>query len=144
MLGKAEITKQPAAENAVTEIRDLAYLAQAAVMRQMVGEDKALTSQLVRQLENLKKDLGWPEASPLERLLIDRIATDWLQCSHADFVTAALAENATIQQSEFRQRRQDRAHRRFLAAVKSLAQVRRLLGPSLQVNIAEQQVNVSG
>jgi hypothetical protein len=56
-------------------------------------------------------------------LLIDRVATCWIQCSHADFVTAALAENATIQQSEFRQRRQDRAHRRFLAAVKSLAAV---------------------
>ena len=40
-------------------------------------------------------------------------------------------------------RRQDRAQQRFLAAVKALAQVRKLLQPSarLQVNIAQQQVN---
>ena len=133
---------QPA-KNSVTQIRNLAFLAQAAVMKQMVGEDKALTKQVMRQLQALKNELGWKTASPLERLLIDRIGTCWLQCSHADFAAAALADGATINVSEFRQRRQDRAHRRFLAAVKSLAQVRRLLGPSLQVNIAEQQVNVS-
>jgi len=133
---------QPA-ENSVTQIRDLAFLAQAAVMRQMVAEDETLTKQVVRQLEMLKNDLWWKAATPLERLLIDRIATCWLQCSHADFVAAAMSEGATILVDEFRQRRQDRAHRRFLAAVKSLAQVRRLLGPSVQVNIAEQQVNVS-
>ncbi|GAF81060.1 unnamed protein product [marine sediment metagenome] len=39
----------------------------------------------------------------------------------------------------------DRAHRRYLQAVKALAQVRKLLGASVtQVNIAENQVNVAG
>lgn len=128
----------------MAKARDLAFLAQAAVMRLLVGDDEALTKRTVQQLNTLKDELGWNDATPLERLLIDRIATCWLQCSHADFVAAALAEAATIQVSEFRQRRQDRAHRRFLAAVKTLAQTRRLLGPSLQVNIAERQVNVSG
>ena len=33
------------------------------------------------------------------------------------------------------------AHRRYLSAIRSLAQVRRLLSPSIQVNIAEQQIN---
>ena len=34
----------------------------------------------------------------------------------------------------------DRAHRRFLQAVKTLATVRRLLVPALQVNIGKNQI----
>jgi hypothetical protein len=40
------------------------------------------------------------------------------------------------------QRRMDSANRRFLAAVKALALVRKLAVPALQVNIAKKQVNV--
>jgi hypothetical protein len=38
----------------------------------------------------------------------------------------------------------DRAHRRYLSAIKALALVRRLAVPVLQVNIARKQVNVAG
>ena len=38
------------------------------------------------------------------------------------------------------QRRLDAAQRRYLHAIRTLAQVRRLLGPSVQVNIAEKQL----
>ncbi len=37
------------------------------------------------------------------------------------------------------QRRIERAQQRYLAAIKALAQVRRLVVPMVQVNIAEQQ-----
>ena len=39
------------------------------------------------------------------------------------------------------QRRIDRAHRRFLSTLKTLAAVRRLALPALQINVARQQVN---
>ena len=42
----------------------------------------------------------------------------------------------------FLQERLDRAHKRLLTAVKALAQVGKLLGPNIQVNVAEKQVNV--
>ena len=35
------------------------------------------------------------------------------------------------------------AQRRYLAAIKALATVRRLLTPAVQVNTADQQVNIS-
>jgi hypothetical protein len=42
----------------------------------------------------------------------------------------------TLQQGEYFQRRQDRAHRRYLSAIRSLAAVRRLQVPTaVQVNI---------
>ena len=42
------------------------------------------------------------------------------------------------------QRRQDRAARQYLKALRSLAEVRRLLVPTVQVNIAKRQVNIAG
>lgn len=36
------------------------------------------------------------------------------------------------------------AHKRLLSALKTLAEVRRLMLPTVQVNIAEQQVNLGG
>ena len=38
----------------------------------------------------------------------------------------------------------DRAQKRYLTALKTLAQVRRLLVPVVQVNIAQKQINVAG
>jgi hypothetical protein len=38
----------------------------------------------------------------------------------------------------------DRAHKRYLSAIKTLATVRKLALPVLQVNIAKKQVNVAG
>jgi len=49
----------------------------------------------------------------------------------------------TIAQSEFHQKRIDRAHRRHLTAAKTLAQIRKM-GPAVQINIAEKQVNTTG
>ena len=45
---------------------------------------------------------------------------------------------------DHRIRRHDRAHGRFLSACKALAQIRKLLGVNVQINIAEKQVNVAG
>ena len=44
---------------------------------------------------------------------------------------------------EFHQRRIDHAHKRYLSALRTLDQVRKLALPVLQVNIARRQVNVA-
>jgi hypothetical protein len=52
------------------------------------------------------------------------------------------AGGMTLGQLTFYQARQDRAHKRYLSAVESLARVRRLLYPTLaQVNIAQPGAN---
>ena len=40
------------------------------------------------------------------------------------------------------QKRLDHANRRFLSSIKTLAQVRRLLGPAVQVNLVDKQLNL--
>ena len=55
------------------------------------------------------------------------------------------ADSISITQADYFQRRIDRAHRRFLAAVETLARVRKMAVPILQVNMARnQQINTVG
>ena len=111
-----------------------------------VGENDVVQEAVRMKLAELRDELAGPEASSLERLLANRVALCWLQVHYADTAYAQRNHEATVslELGEYYQRRQDQAHRRYLSAIKALAQVRRLLGPSVQVNIAERQVNVAG
>ncbi len=71
-----------------------------------------------------------------------RWPTCWVQANYAD-ATEATHGDRTIAQAELALKRQTMAHKRLLSALKTLAEVRRLMVPTLQVNIAEQQVNVA-
>jgi hypothetical protein len=101
-----------------------------------------------RRAAAMEQELAGPHPTPLERTLCERIASCWLDAQLADLVFAArLKESMSIAAGDYYQRRQDRAHARYLAAVQALARVRRLLAPVVaQVNIAQpgaQQVNLA-
>lgn len=49
----------------------------------------------------------------------------------------------SIAQANYFQQRLDKAHARFLSALRTLAQGRKLALPTLQLNIARNQVNVA-
>ena len=98
-----------------------------------------------RDLARLRRELAGPEPTPLERLLVDRIVVCWLNAAYAEALHAQrLRDGASLREAEFHQRRTERAQRQLLRAVQALATVRRLLGPVVQVNIADQQINVAG
>jgi len=68
----------------------------------------------------------------------------WLQVQFADSRAAYFEQHGgTLAQGQYWQRMQDRAHRRYLTAIRTLAQVRRLLTPAVQINVAENQVNLN-
>jgi len=81
--------------------------------------------------------------TPLERLLGERVAACWLNVYYIETLYAERLNHLTAEQGEYFQRRQERAHRLYLSAIRTLAQVRRLLAPAVQVNIGAQQVNVA-
>ncbi len=56
----------------------------------------------------------------------------------------APGESRSLELSRYYNHQADRAHRRFLASVESLARVRRLMAPIAQINIGRSQVNVAG
>jgi hypothetical protein len=53
-------------------------------------------------------------------------------------------DSMTLDLGMYYQKSIDRAHKRYLSAIKSLAVVRKLAIPVLQVNIAKKQANVAG
>jgi hypothetical protein len=56
----------------------------------------------------------------------------------------AQAKDLTWKAGEYYQRRMDHSHKRYLSALKTLAQVRKLAVPVLQINIAKKQTNIAG
>ena len=88
---------------------------------------------------------------PLEVLLTERVVAGWLLVEVLEVLVAAqfyrdatkgsqLPPSYIIQQSRIL----ESATRRYLAAIRELARVRKLLRPKVQINYAEQQVNVAG
>ena len=109
------------------KVGDLAQLAADQQLKLLCsGDDVLLRESLLLQLDAFKQQLIEPPGSPLETILIDRIAVCWLQAHAADVI---LGQNpqANSHQSEFLQRRAERAQKNLLAAVKELCVVRKLL-----------------
>jgi hypothetical protein len=113
-------------------------------VKKLCDDDLLLKEALSLQLETMRKEVAGPDPSPLERLLAERVVACWLQLQHAESACAANLGKPTTSQSEYHERRLDRVHRRYLSAIRSLAQVRKLLTPAVtQINLAQQQVNVA-
>ena len=126
------------------KIGDWALKAEDSLVK-LTAKNPLIQEALHSKLNALRREIGGPDPSPLEDLLAQRIAACWLQVHHIETIYALNVENNGLggRWSESMQRSMDRAQRRYLSAIKTLVQVRRLLGPMVQVNIAEQQVNVA-
>jgi hypothetical protein len=146
-------------EKAVLEIRkildgspDLAWLfvkgpanmAESAMIGEITKDgDLASKEFLTHQLESMRVEVAGEDPSPLERLLAERVVATWLQVQLFEALYAVGMKSGTLIQDDHRQKRLDRAHRRHLSAIRTLAQIRKL-GPAVQINIAEKQINTSG
>jgi hypothetical protein len=116
---------------------DLGARLEGALIRTAAGDNLLLQESLRRALAEKKQELMGEEATPLERLLIERVALGWLETHYLDLLEAQACNLTKRQKAELR-RRQDRASSRHLAAVKALAQVRRLLAkprPARQMKV---------
>ena len=124
---------------------DLALQAELSLIQALVGKDLAWREALARKLGLLRRELAGPSPSALERLLVERAVACWLQVQDADVRYAHNQKGCTLAQGEYCQRRMDRAHIRYLSALKALALVRKLALPVLvaQVNVGGQQVNIA-
>jgi hypothetical protein len=121
---------------------DLAAEVQESFVSAAAGKNLAFKTSLNRKLANLRSELAGSNVTPLEKLLVERIVACCLQLHLAD-IQFAQAKNLTIRQGEYLQNRMDRAQRRYLSAIKTLALVRKMAIPVLQVNIARKQTNVA-
>jgi hypothetical protein len=121
---------------------NLARFAEESFVNSLNDEDLALREAVHAKLAAMRKELLGADPTPVERLLVERVVTCWLQVQDADIRYAVGRKDLTLQQAEFHQRRMDAANRRYLAALRTLALVRKLAVPALQINVAKKQVNV--
>lgn len=128
--------------------RCMDYWASTRLVAWATGKDDQKTKESLRaEINAFAADLAGANPSPVERVLSETAALSWfaLRMAEAHYAGAANSERGlTIAQSDYHQRRIDRAHRRLLATLKTLATVRRLGVPAVQINLARNQVNVAG
>ncbi len=126
------------------KLMDLSRLTEGQFIEKMTrDEDLASKETMKRQLACMREEVAGDNPSPLERLLAERVAATWLQVQVFEGVYASsMFKSMTIAQGDYHQRRIDKAHKRHLSAVRALAQIRKM-GPAVQINIAEKQVNLA-
>lgn len=134
-----ELLKDPALVNAWGG--DLAQQAQMALIHKFTGQNLLFQETLPRKLGLMRDELAGPSPTPLERLLVERIVTCWLHLHHLEVIYGN-KESMTLSLGIYYERCISSAQKRYLAAIKTLAVVRKLAVPVLQVNIAKKQVNV--
>lgn len=127
---------------------DLPRDAHLAMTHAVAGDDVGLPEVMARRAAQVRADLEGAHPSPLERLLCERVATCWLAVYLLDAATMLTisGQRPPARVLEHHERIKDSAQKRYLEACVALAKVRRLLQPSMQVNIAQagaQQLNVS-
>jgi hypothetical protein len=126
------------------EIGDLAQQTEAAWIEVITGANVLLSEAIARKVASLRQEIAGPTPTVLERLLADRVVICWIVVNYMDFRCARM-KDVTPSEGLYNQRRQERAQRQYLAAIRTLATIRRLQLPAaIQVNIGDKQVNVTG
>ena len=113
--------------------------------RQLINHTQsspALAESLQTGYHQMQQDLGAAASAPLERLLIEQIALAWLRLGLVEYqYMTQHQQSLSLEQSRYWESRLNAAQRRFLRACETLARVRRLQLPALQLNIGQQQIN---
>jgi len=127
------------------ELGNLDRLARAALLNLVAQENLLLQEAMTRHLDRMVAEIAGPGPSPLEALLAEQIALCWQQLRLAETRRAQI-QGCSLTHAAHYEQCISRAQRRYLQAIKTLAQIRKLGAPALQVNIASEggrQVNMS-
>jgi hypothetical protein len=124
-------------------------VAEEALIEKMTGEEDLAVKEIMRcQLKAMREEIAGENPSPLERLLAERIVATWLQIQLFEglYASGMSKKSMTIAEGGYHQKRLDQTYRRHLSAIRTLAQIRKLLkGTAItQINIADKQINTTG
>ena len=124
---------------------DLAQQVRGHLLDRIARQNEFVAEAVAKEAGRLRRSWAGDNATPLELALAERIAAAWLYLHWVEMTyLAALAEGLTWERDELHRKRIDQAERRYLRAIKALAEVRRLRLPAVQVNIGDRQINVAG
>ncbi len=122
---------------------NLARMARDSLVEKYCGKNLLIKEGLTRKMDALRAELAGAAPAPLEGLLAERVVACWLHLHHLEMIYAT-KESMSLELGTFYQRSICSAQNRYLAAIKTLALVRKLAVPVLQVNFAKRQMNVAG
>jgi hypothetical protein len=131
----------------VQRFGDMVSDAERSLLRLAVGSNLVAKEAITRQAADLRTRLATTAPSELERLLIDRIAISWIEVYLADSNLALrlLTDSGAAPGTQAAEKRLDRAHQRYLAAVKALAVVSKLVKrPPSVLDLLTSQVQETG
>jgi hypothetical protein len=96
------------------------------VLIEIIGADSVVTRvSLTMQIDELRGELDRKNTGPLERLLIEQVITTKLDLGVQQIGSAQRHDKETLRRRW--ERRMERAQKRHLAAVKALAEFRKML-----------------
>jgi hypothetical protein len=108
---------------------------------------KGIAALWVEHARDLRAALGHKTAPALEQALIDHACVCWLRLAAMEVRYSCIVNaNNTLVQVEHAEKRLTEAQKRFNRACESLARVRRLSAPKVQINVATEggrQLNVA-
>lgn len=105
------------------------------------GKDLVMRESLEAQWRALIEGLGQTTDSSVEKLLVERVAACWIQTHYADALYASFHDKeAPLAVLKAAEQRMDRAQRRYLAALRQLSTLRRLL-PAKQRRVVKDRTD---
>ncbi len=111
-----------------------------------VDANALVKASLHQGIREMRREMGYATAPPLEKLLIEQVLLTWLDYHRTQYqYEGHLQLSIPTAHRDYWDRHINAAQRRYLRAIETLARVRKLSGRGpIQINIAEQQVNVAG
>jgi hypothetical protein len=99
-------------------------------------------AQIEQETDACASELAGPDPTPIERMLAEVAAICWIDLRLRETNLAlAMKKGVSRELIECHQKLITHAHRRLMATLRTLAVVRKLAVPAIQVNVAGQQVN---
>ena len=116
---------------------NLAAHAEGAILQLIARSNLYLAEIAARFAVAQRQELAGPQASPLEKLLVEKVvATNLLVCFFESEVGQHEGTDASQRFKEYLHTRLDQATRRLLDAMTTLARIRKLLPHTLKVEVA--------
>ena len=120
-------------------------LIRAGIIESLTSSNALLKESLLLDLEAMERELDYQGSQGLERLLVENVLTSWMVLQQVQHRVYSIGkESHTLAVGTYWDKRLNSAQWRFLKASEMLARMRKMLGPMVQVNVAEKQVNVAG
>ena len=146
---RLRVALRQSAPEVVARCSDTATSYRGLLAKAASGGNPLVREAILERARLMASELAGPNPTPLEMLLCDRVASLWVLVELQEALNSAWYSGQTkgktspalmLQMVHL----QESAHRRYLQAIKTLAQVQKLRGPSrLQVNIGGQHAHVS-